>query len=92
MTKQTGGVFGQWLRDWRKANRYSMGAFGDLSGVSKVQVCSLERDPAINPRLETLMAISKATKTPIEQVARMAAIQRLAMTATLTAPGADDVR
>lgn len=58
-----------------------MGAFSELSGVAKAQVFALERDGAINPRLETLMAISKATVTPIEQVARMAALQRAAVLA-----------
>lgn len=75
--KDTGGIFGEWLRQWRKAHRYSMGAFAELSGVSKTQVFELERLPGINPRLDTLMAISKATKTPIEQVCRMAAMQRI---------------
>lgn len=75
--KVCGGIFGEWLRQWRKINRYSMGAFAELSGVSKAQVFELERIAAINPRLDTLMAISKATKTPIEQVVRLAALQRI---------------
>ena len=75
------GPLGQWLRTWRKTNRYSMGAFSELSGVAKAQVFGLEHGTEFNPRLSTLMAISKATVTPIEQVARMAALQRAAVRA-----------
>nr|WP_308006510.1 helix-turn-helix transcriptional regulator [Xanthomonas albilineans] len=77
MAKPATGAFGQWLRAWRKHERYSIAEFADLSGMSKVAVFDLERGRTFNPRLSTLMAISKATKTAFTRIALLAATQKL---------------
>ncbi|WP_080931539.1 helix-turn-helix domain-containing protein [Xanthomonas albilineans] len=77
MAKPATGAFGQWLRAWRKRERYSLAEFAALSGISKVTLFDLERGRMFNPRLSTLMAISKATKTAFTKIASLAATQRL---------------
>jgi len=67
-----GAPFGQWLRTWRKDNRYSLTEFSDLSGVSRTALFELEHGSSFNPTLHTLVAISKATKTRFSRVAQLA--------------------
>lgn len=76
MTKPAFGPFGSWLRDWRKANRYSLAEFGGLAGLTKAYVWEIEKGRQSNPSLATLMAIAKATNTPFTRVAILAAQQR----------------
>ncbi|MCW0370232.1 helix-turn-helix domain-containing protein [Xanthomonas sacchari] len=77
MPKPASIIFSEWLRSWRKANRYSLDQFAQLSGVSKVALFELERGTTLNPRLTTLMAISKATGTAVSKIAAMCASQKL---------------
>lgn len=77
MTKAATGPFGQWLRKWRKENRYSLSKFAQLSGVSPVAIFELEHGKSFNPRLTTLMAISKATGIAFTKVSLLAATQKL---------------
>ncbi|WP_313033673.1 helix-turn-helix domain-containing protein [Stenotrophomonas acidaminiphila] len=77
MAKPATGQFGQWLRQWRRDNRYSLDQFAKLSGVSKVALFELEHGRTFNPRLATLMAISKATKVAFTRVAMLAALQKM---------------
>lgn len=75
--KGTGGVLGAWIRQWRKDNRYTIGGLSDLSGISKAQLWELEKIPVLNPRLKTLMSLSKATGTPFTKIVLLAAQQAL---------------
>lgn len=77
MAKPATGQFGKWLRQWRKENRHSLGSFADLSGISKVALFELEHGKTFNPRLTTLMSISKATKVAFTKVAMLAALQKM---------------
>lgn len=77
MAKQAHGQFGSWLREWRKDNRYSLQQFAELSGLSKVAVFELEHGKTFNPRLSTIMAISKATGIAFTKVALLAATQKM---------------
>jgi transcriptional regulator with XRE-family HTH domain len=71
------GPFGQWLRQWRKDNRWTISGFAGLIGMSKSYVWELEHGVTFNPSLETLMAISKHTGTAFTKVALLAATQKL---------------
>ncbi len=72
------GAFGQWLREWRRVNRYTIAGFARLADLSKAYVFELEHAGGnLNPSLQTLMAISLATGTPFTRVIILAAQQRL---------------
>lgn len=77
MTRPAVGPFGSWLREWRKAHRYSLAEFGTLAGLTKGYAWELEQGRQTNPSLATLMAIAKATNTAFTRVAILAAQQRL---------------
>ena len=71
------GPFGQWLREWRKANRWSISAFAGQVGMSKSYLWELEQGRDFNPSLETLMTISRETGVAFTRVALLAATQKL---------------
>ncbi len=67
---------GRHIRAYRKANRYSLQELADVMGMSKVQLWEIETNPNPNPRLDTLVALSKGTKTALSRIANMAAQSR----------------
>lgn len=71
------GPFGQWLRQWRKENRWTISGFANEAGMSKSYMWELEQGIKFNPSLETLMAISKHTGTAFTKIALLAATQKL---------------
>jgi transcriptional regulator with XRE-family HTH domain len=71
---ETFSPLGQHIRAYRKANRYSLQQLGDEMGISKAQLWAIESDPNPNPRLNTLIAVAKATKTTLARIATLAAM------------------
>jgi len=64
---------GQHIRQYRRANRYTLQQLGDVAGISKAQLWELETAPSPNPRLSTLVAVARATSTTLARVATLAA-------------------
>lgn len=54
--------FGTWLKQEREKRGLSQSALGVLSGLNRAVVNKLENDPTIQPKPETLIAISKGLK------------------------------
>ena len=64
---------GRHMREYRKANRYSIDQICKEIGMSKAQWWQLETCGDANPRLKSLVAIAKGTRTTLARVATLAA-------------------
>lgn len=64
---------GQHIRQYRKANRWTLSAFAAEHGMSKAYLWELENGVRNNPSLDAMIKISKATETTLARVATLAA-------------------
>lgn len=71
------GEFGRCLRDWRKANRYTISSFSELADLSKSYVWELEQGRNFNPSIATLITISRVTGLSFNRLATLAAKQKM---------------
>lgn len=67
---------GRHVRAYRTFHRYSLAQFAEVSGLSKVALYEIETKARPNPRLDTLVAIARGTKTALSRIANLAAQSR----------------
>ena len=64
---------GQHIRAYRKANRWTLSAFAAEHGMSKAYLWELENGARINPSLDAMVKVAKATETTLARIATLAA-------------------
>lgn len=67
------GPLGEYLRDFRKRERYTISLFARHAGLSKSQVFGIEHGTENNVRIKTVIALAKAMGTTVSRVATLAA-------------------
>ena len=64
---------GQHIRNYRKANRWSIQALAKKHGISNMHLWQIENGIVNNPTISSLVKLAAATKTSLANIARLAA-------------------
>jgi transcriptional regulator with XRE-family HTH domain len=67
------GPLGEYIRAYRKQERWTLGGLAGRAGISKGQLHGIEHGKEINLRIKTIIALSVACETTVARIATLAA-------------------